>query len=143
MIREIITAKAEATFLWLEDNAMEYDLDAVRKAISNEPEVEVLMRILIAPDKFKGSLGAEEVAERIRAGVRSALPTAEIEMLPLADGGEGTAETIRRARGGEWVSCATHDALGREIHARYAWMAQSSLAVLEMSAAAGSPVTPP
>ncbi len=95
------------------------------------------MRILIAPDKFKGSLGAEEVAERISAGVRSALPTAEIEMLPLADGGEGTAETIRRAREGEWVSCAAHDALGREIQTWYAWMAQSSLAVLEMSAAAG------
>jgi glycerate kinase len=95
------------------------------------------MRILIAPDKFKGSLGAEEVAERIRAGVSSALPTAEIEMLPLADGGEGTAETIRRARGGEWVSGAAHDALGREIQARFAWMAQSALAVLEMSAAAG------
>ena len=95
------------------------------------------MRILIAPDKFKGSLGAEEVAERIRAGIHSALPTADIELLPLADGGEGTAETIRRARGGEWVSCAAHDALGREIHARYAWMAPSALAVLEMSAAAG------
>jgi glycerate kinase len=95
------------------------------------------MRILIAPDKFKGSLGAEEVAERIRAGVRSALPTAEIELLPLADGGEGTAETIRRARAGEWVTCAAHDALGREINALYAWMAQSALAVLEMSAAAG------
>jgi glycerate kinase len=95
------------------------------------------MRILIAPDKFKGSLGAEEVAERISAGVRSALPRAEIELLPLADGGEGTAETIRRAREGEWVSCAAHDALGREIQTWYAWMAKSALAVLEMSAAAG------
>ena len=95
------------------------------------------MRILIAPDKFKGSLGAEEVAEGIRAGVRSALPTAEVEIIPLADGGEGTAETIRRARGGEWVWCAANDALGREIHVRYAWMAESALAVLEMSAAAG------
>jgi len=95
------------------------------------------MRILIAPDKFKGSLGAEEVAERIGAGVHSALPIAEIELLPLADGGEGTAETVRRACGGEWVSCTAHDAIGREIHVRYAWMAQSALAVLEMSAAAG------
>ena len=95
------------------------------------------MRILIAPDKFKGSLGAEEVAERIERASGAALPTAEIEIVALADGGEGTAETIRRARGGEWVSCAAHDALGREIHARYAWMAQSALAVLEMSAAAG------
>jgi glycerate 2-kinase len=95
------------------------------------------LRILIAPDKFKGSLGAEEVAEGIKAGVRNVLPTVEIEIIPLADGGEGTAETIRRARGGEWVSCPAHDALGREIHARYAWMAQPALAVLEMSAAAG------
>src|SRR5262245_34222226 len=99
-------------------------------------EVDPLMRVLIAPDKFKGSLGAEEVASRIGAGVRSALPAAEVEMLPLADGGEGTAETIRRARGGEWVSCATHDALGRDIQSRYAWMGQPSFAVLEMSAAA-------
>lgn len=100
-------------------------------------KVDLFMRILIAPDKFKGSLGAEEVARRIGAGVRSALPTAQIEMLPLADGGEGTAETIRRARGGEWICCAVHDALGREIQARFAWMPQSALAVLEMSAAAG------
>ena len=42
------------------------------------------MRILIAPDKFKGSLGAEEVAERIRAGIHSALPTAEREAAPTA-----------------------------------------------------------
>jgi glycerate kinase len=110
---------------------------AREKSHLHRSEVDLLMRILIAPDKFKGSLGAEEVAEGIRAGVRSALPTAEIEILPLADGGEGTAETIRRARGGEWVSCATRDALGREINARYAWMVQSALAVLEMSAAAG------
>jgi len=95
------------------------------------------MRILIAPDKFKGSLGAKEVAERISAGVHSALPRAEIELLPLADGGEGTAETIRRAREGAWVFCAAHDALGREIQTWYAWMAKSALAVLEMSAAAG------
>ena len=54
------------------------------------------MRILIAPDKFKGSLGAEEVAERIRAGIHSALPTAEIELLPLADGGDGSPSLWRR-----------------------------------------------
>ena len=101
------------------------------------------MRILIAPDKFKGSLGAEEVAERISAGVRSALPTAEIELLPLADGGEGTAETIRRARGGEWVSCAAHDALGREIQTRYAWMATICPCRSGNERRRRSPVTPP
>ena len=95
------------------------------------------MRILVAPDKFKGSLGAEEVAARIAAGLRTILPQAEIEIRPVADGGEGTADAIRRAHQGEWVECPAHDALGREIRARYATLPESAMAVLEMSAAAG------
>lgn len=95
------------------------------------------MRILIAPDKFKGSLGADAVGQSIAAGLRAALPQAELEIVALADGGEGTAETICRAAGGEWIECRVHDALGREIGARYAWLAESGLAVCEMSAAAG------
>ena len=61
------------------------------------------MRILIAPDKFKGSLSAREVAENIAAGLRAALPAAELTLLPLADGGEGTAEAICAGREAEWV----------------------------------------
>ena len=99
------------------------------------PELKCSTRVRIAP-KFRGSLGAEEVANRIGAGAASALPAAELEMLPLADGGEGTAETIRRAAEEKRVS-ARRTGLRREIHARCAWMAQSALAVLEMSAAAG------
>ena len=95
------------------------------------------MRVLIAPDKFKGSLGAEEVGERIAAGMRSALPDAEIEIAAIADGGEGTADAICRARGAEWIACAAHDALGRDLTASYGWLASSRLAVMEMSAAAG------
>jgi glycerate 2-kinase len=95
------------------------------------------MRIMIAPDKFKGSLAARAVAEAIAAGVRSALPGAEIEVLAIADGGEGTAEAIQLARGGEWIDCPVHDALGRPITARYVWLADSARAVIEMSAAAG------
>ena len=95
------------------------------------------MRILIVPDKFKGSLGAEEVGERIAAGLRAALPQAQIQIIGLADGGEGTAETINRACGGHWVTCAAHDALGRVIGARYAWLSASETAVMEMSEAAG------
>jgi glycerate kinase len=95
------------------------------------------MRILIAPDKFKGSLGAQQVGERIAAGLRSILPRAEIEIVALADGGEGTAEAICIARGAEWISCAVHDALGRDVRGRYARLAESSLAVMEMSQAAG------
>lgn len=95
------------------------------------------MRILIAPDKFKGSLGAGAVAEAIATGIRQALPAAEIALIALADGGEGTAEAIQLARGGEWIECPTHDALGRPLPARYVWLANTRRAIMEMSAAAG------
>ncbi len=95
------------------------------------------MRILIAPDKFKGSLNARDVAENIAKGLRDALPNANMEIVPMADGGEGTAEVICNARGGSWLGCKAHDPLGREIEARYAWIAAEKLVIIEMSEAAG------
>ncbi|MDQ2867935.1 MAG: glycerate kinase [Verrucomicrobiota bacterium] len=95
------------------------------------------MRFLIAPDKFKGSLDAAGVASAIALGLRDVIADAEIVIAPMADGGEGTAETIVCARGGEWVNCAAHDALGGAIEARYGWLRESALAVLEMSEVAG------
>ncbi len=95
------------------------------------------MRFLIAPDKFKGSLDGRAVAENIAGGIRAVIPTAEIEIAPMADGGEGTAEIICDARSGEWLSCAAHDPLDRKIEARYAWLGVSEIAVMEMSEAAG------
>jgi glycerate kinase len=95
------------------------------------------IRILVAPDKFKGSLGAAEVAKSISAGLRDVLPNAIIEIAPVADGGEGTAEVIRNALGGTWVRCGAHDPVGRAIAARYAWIPERRLAVIEMSEAAG------
>src|SRR5438093_13171927 len=95
------------------------------------------MNILVAPDKFKGALNAREVAENIAKGIRDALPDAEIEIVPMADGGEGTAEAICDARGCSWLKCKAHDPLGREINARYGWIEDEKLAVMEMSEAAG------
>ena len=95
------------------------------------------MRILIAPDKFKGALNAREVAENIAKGLRDALSDAKIDIVPMADGGEGTAEAICEARGGSWLKCKAHDPIGREIEARYAWIKDGELAVMEMSEAAG------
>ena len=95
------------------------------------------MRILIAPDKFKGALNARDVAENIAEGLRDALPDAKIEIVPMADGGEGTAEAICEARGGSWLKCKAHDPIGREIEARYGWIEDGKLAVMEMSEAAG------
>jgi glycerate kinase len=95
------------------------------------------VRILIAPDKFKGSLSAREVAENIALGLRDVLPEAKIDIVPVADGGEGTAEVICHALGGSWMKCKAHDPLGRQIEARYAWIEERKLAVMEMSEAAG------
>jgi glycerate kinase len=95
------------------------------------------MRILIAPDKFKGALSAREVADSIAAGLREVLPDAKIDIAPMADGGEGTAEVISNALGGSWIKCKAHDPLGRAIEARYGWVDDRKLAVMEMSEAAG------
>jgi glycerate kinase len=95
------------------------------------------MRILIAPDKFKGSLDAREVAENVEKGLREALPGVKIHIMPMADGGEGTAEVICNALGGSWLKCNAHDPLGREIEARYAWIDKAKVAVMEMSEVAG------
>ena len=95
------------------------------------------MNILIAADKFKGSLDARAVAQNIAKGLRDALPDAKIDIVPMADGGEGTAEVICDARGGSWLKCKAHDPLGREIDARYAWIESGKIAVMEMSEVAG------
>src|SRR6202035_39723 len=106
------------------------------------------MKILIAPDKFKGALSAREAADNIAAGLREVLPDAKIEIVPMADGGEGTAEVISQALGASWLNCKAHDPLGRQIEARYAWVDNHppsptlrrdwrKLAVMEMSEAAG------
>ena len=90
-----------------------------------------LVKILIAPDKFKGSLSAREVAENIAQGLHDVLPNAKIDSVPMADGGEGTAEVICDALGGAWVTTRAHDPLGREIDCRYAYIAKQGLAVME------------
>ncbi len=95
------------------------------------------MKILIAPDKFKGSLGAREVAANIAAGLREVLPESKIDIVPMADGGEGTAEVVCDSLGGKWVKCGAHDPIGRQIEARYAYIDNRKLAVMEMSEAAG------
>jgi glycerate 2-kinase len=95
------------------------------------------IRILIAPDKFKGSLGASEVAENIAQGLRDILTDAKIDIVPVADGGEGTADVICNALKGSWFKCNAHDPLGRKIKCRYTIIEKRKLGVIEMSEAAG------
>jgi glycerate 2-kinase len=76
------------------------------------------MRILIAPDKFKGSLSAQEAATAIAEGWRAGSPAnldLEFSCRPVADGGEGTAKVIYEALGGSWVSITIRDPLGRPL----------------------------
>jgi glycerate 2-kinase len=81
------------------------------------------MRVLIAPDKFKGSLSGAQAAAALAEGWRDARPAdepLEIERLPVADGGEGTAEAIHDALAGRWITLAVRDPIGRNVEGRYA-----------------------
>jgi glycerate kinase len=96
-------------------------------------------RILIACDKFKGSLDAQAVCAAIARGLAVRFPQAEIELFPIADGGEGFAASLEVPLGGRWIEVSAHDALGRPIRARYllAETADGPLAVIEMAEASG------
>ncbi len=93
------------------------------------------MNILLAPDKFKGTLGASRVCELIGAGIREVLPDVKITACPIADGGDGFAEVLARQLGGQWLECRAQDAMGRDLLARYALCGDT--AVMEMSQASG------
>ena len=96
-------------------------------------------RILIAPDKFKGSLSAIEAANSIAEGVRRIDPLAELDLCPIADGGEGFMEAVAKAMQADWVHCEAVDALDRPIDSRYVLADASGekVAVLEMAETAG------
>jgi len=95
------------------------------------------MKILIATDKFKDSLSAKAVCEGLRQGILRTFPTAKIETLPLADGGEGTLETLQSVWGGEFMSCEVNDPLSRKIKANYLWIEEKQTAIIEMARASG------
>jgi glycerate kinase len=95
------------------------------------------MHILIAPDKFKGSISAAAAAEAIASGLRDSLPGAEFTLAPIADGGEGFAESMCVALGGKWIELTAKDPLERDVPCRYAWIEQEKVAVIEMAEASG------
>jgi glycerate kinase len=95
------------------------------------------VKILLAPDKFKGSLPAVAVAEALARGWQSVLPGTECRFAPVADGGEGFSEALAKALGARWVTVNSVDAIGRPIEARYAWVDADRTAIIEMSEASG------
>ncbi len=95
------------------------------------------MRVLVAPQEFKGSLASVEAADCIAEGVRRALPDAEIDPAPLADGGPGTVDALVRAADGRFSTARVEGPLGAPVDARWGRIGDGRAAVIEMAAAAG------
>jgi glycerate kinase len=94
-------------------------------------------RILIAPDKFKGTLTADQAARAIERGLRRAWPGAQTTRVPLTDGGEGFVEMMVRLTGGKLRTSATTDAAGRPRRAKWGVLGDGKTAVLGLSEASG------
>ena len=100
------------------------------------------MKVVVAPDKFKGSLSAPEAARAIARGVERACPDAEIDLVPMADGGEGTVEALVEATGGTYREASVTGPLGELRTARYGKLGDGRTAVIEMAAASGLVLVP-
>lgn len=100
------------------------------------------MRIVIAPDSFKGSLSAAAAAEAIAAGLRRVRPDVDLTLVPMADGGEGTVESLVDATGGQLIHQTVTGPLGEPVAAFYGLLGDGKTAVLEMAAASGLPLVP-
>ncbi len=100
------------------------------------------MKIVLAPDAFKGSLTAAEVCAAMAEGLRRFLPDAEIVSVPMADGGEGTVQSLVDATGGHFVTETVSGPLGEPVPACFGILGDGVTAVIEMAAASGLPLVP-
>ncbi len=95
------------------------------------------MRILLIPDKFKGSASAKEVLNALNKGIKKANPTAEIHNVLASDGGDGFLDAVSSYLNTEEVSVATFDPLGRQLTASYLLDTNNNTAYIEMAKASG------
>ncbi|MEH7334615.1 glycerate kinase [Neobacillus drentensis] len=98
------------------------------------------MKIVIAPDSYKGSLSAVEVARSIEKGIQNAFPDAHTLCLPVADGGEGTLDTLVAATDGQKISVLVTGPLGQKVEAEYGILGDRKTCVIEMAKASGIPL---
>lgn len=94
------------------------------------------MKIIIAPDSFKGSATASQVGEGIKRGIETIVQDAEIKIVPLADGGEGTADVLVNALGGSWIELEVRGPSGNKIKSAYG-VVGDEIAIIEMARASG------
>ena len=95
------------------------------------------MNIIIAPDKFKGSLTSFETCQVIADGFKQADSSAALSLFPVADGGDGFAQVMKYYLGTDTVECKTVDPLERNNNASYQWNATKQIAIIEMAIASG------
>lgn len=100
------------------------------------------MKIVVAPDSFKGSLTAIEVSDAIEKGIKEVFPEAEIVKIPMADGGDGTVQCLVNATGGEILKEKVVGPLGDEVLASYGILGDKKTAVIEMAEASGLNLVP-
>lgn len=100
------------------------------------------MRIVVAPDSFKGSLSAVAVAENMEKGILSVFPNATITKVPVADSGEGTVEALVAATGGKIIREKVMGPLGDYVAAYWGILGDGETAVIEMASASGLPLVP-
>lgn len=95
------------------------------------------MKIILAPDSFKGSLSSPDVCEAMSKGIRQVIPEAEIEMVPLADGGEGTVDALVRGTGGSFLQTEVEGPLKEPVMATWGMLGDGETAIIEMAEASG------
>jgi glycerate 2-kinase len=101
------------------------------------------VRVVVAPDSFKEALPARQVCEAVARGIRRVVPDAQVDLLPMADGGEGTVDALIAATGGELREATVTGPLGDRVRAAWGLLGDGSeTAVLEMAAASGLGLVP-
>ena len=101
------------------------------------------MKVLIAPDSFKEALDAPAVAAAIAAGVKQALPSAEVVELPIADGGEGTTQALVSATQGRLIEQSVTGPMGDQVAGFVGVLGDGNTAVVECASASGLHWVPP
>ena len=101
-----------------------------------------MRKILLAIDSFKGCLSSLEVADAVEAGIKTVYPACNVVKVPVADGGEGIAEALVWATGGQMHTVEVNNPLMQPVSARYGILGDKCTAVIEMSAASGLPLVP-
>jgi len=99
-----------------------------------------MKKIVIAPDSFKGNLTSLQVATCLEKGIKRVLPKVKCVKIPMADGGEGTVQSMVDAAKGRIVSKRVKGPAGKLVTAKYGWIAKNKMAVIEMAEASGLPL---